>query len=52
VYAHHPKTMEELEHFIIVEWQATDLNFCSRTCLSMQLRLQLVIANKGHKIQY
>ena len=27
VYAHHPQTMEELEHFIVVEWQATDLNF-------------------------
>jgi transposase len=52
VYAHHPHTMEELEHFIVVEWQATDLNFCSRTCLNMPTRLQLVRANEGHKIKY
>ena len=52
VYAHHPKTMEELEHFIAVEWQATDLNYCSRTCLTMPQRLQLVRANKGHKIKF
>ena len=52
VYSHHPKTMEELEHFIAVEWQATDLNYCSRTCLSMPQRLQLVRANKGHKIKF
>jgi transposase len=52
VYSHHPQTMEELEHFIAVEWQATDLNFCSRTCLNMPQRLQLVIANKGHKVPY
>jgi transposase len=52
VYAHHPQTMEELEHWIVVEWQATEINFCSRACLSMPMRLQLIIANKGHKIQY
>jgi hypothetical protein len=52
VYLHNPKTMEELEHFIAVEWQATELNFCSRTCLNMPQRLQLVRANKGHKIKY
>jgi len=52
VYKHHPKTMEELEHFIAVEWQATDLNFCSRSIINMPQRLQLVLANKGHKISY
>jgi len=52
VYAHHPKTMEELEHFIVAEWQATDLNFCSRTCLNMPQRLREVIANKGHKTKH
>jgi hypothetical protein len=52
VYAHHPQTMEELEHFIVIEWQATDLNYCLRTCLNMPQRLQLVLANKGHKISY
>lgn len=52
VYKHHPKTMEELEQWIGIEWQATDLNFCLRTCLTMPQRLQLVIANKGHKIPY
>lgn len=52
VYSHHPKTMEELEHFIATEWNATDLNFCSRACLNMPQRLQLVIANRGHKVPY
>jgi transposase len=52
VYSHHPKTMEELEHFIGKEWKETDLNYCSRTCLNMPLRLPLVIANRGHKIPY
>ncbi len=52
VYAHHPQTMEELEHFIVAEWQATELIFCSRVCLSVPQRLQLVLANKGHKIKY
>jgi transposase len=52
VYSHHPKTMEELEHFIAVEWKATDLNFCSRAIMHMPQRLQLVLANKGHKIPY
>jgi transposase len=52
VYAHHPNTMEELEYWIGVEWQATDLAFCKRTCLNMPRRLQLVLANKGHKIKY
>jgi transposase len=52
VYAHHPKTMEELEHFMAVEWQATDLDFCSRTCINMPRRLQFVVANHGHKVPY
>ena len=52
VYAHHPQTMEELKHFIVVEWQATQLSFCSHACLSLPQRLQLVLANKGHKIKY
>lgn len=50
VYAHHPKTMEDLEHWIGEEWKATEVDFCSRACLDMPERLQLVIANKGHKI--
>ena len=52
VYAHHPKTMAELERYIGIEWEATDLNFCSRVCLSMPRRLQLVRENSGHKIKY
>jgi transposase len=52
VYAHHPKTMEALEHWIVEEWQATDLNYISHICLNMPQRLQLVLANKGHKIPY
>jgi transposase len=52
VYAHHPQTMEELEHWIIHEWQETEFNFCKHTCLNMPHRLQLVLANKGHKIKY
>ena len=52
VYAHHPQTMEELEHWIVKEWEATELDFCMRTCLSLPNRLQLVRANKGHKISY
>ena len=52
VYAHHPQTMQELEYWIGVEWQATDLAFCKRTCLNMPHRLQLVRANNGHKIKY
>jgi len=52
VYAHHPKTMEELEHWIKVEWEATDLSFISHICLNMPERLQHVITNKGHKIPY
>jgi hypothetical protein len=52
VYAHHPKTMEELEHFIAVEWQATDLNFCSRAINNMPQSLQFVLENKGNKIPY
>jgi len=35
----------QLEHWII-EWQTTNLNFCSRACLSMHQRLQLLPANK------
>lgn len=52
VYAHHPKTMEELEHWIAEEWAATDLNFISHLCLSMPHRLQLLLTNHGHKISY
>jgi transposase len=52
VYAHHSKTMEELEHWIGIEWQATDLNFISHICRSMPRRLQLLRANHGHKISY
>lgn len=52
VYAHHSKTIEELEYWIGIEWQATDLNFISDICKSMPKRLQLVLANHGHKISY
>jgi transposase len=52
VYAHHPKTMEELEYWIGREWVATDLHYCKRACLSLPNRLQLVRDNKGHKISY
>lgn len=52
VYAHHSKTMEELEHWIGIEWQATDLNFISHICRSMPHRLQLLLDNNGHKISY
>ena len=51
VYGRHPKTMEELERYITEEW-ATDLNFISHICRNMPHRLQLVIANNGHKISY
>jgi transposase len=52
VYAHHSKTMEELEHWIGIEWQATDLDFISRICRNMPHRLQLLLDNHGHKISY
>jgi transposase len=52
VYAHHSKTMEELEHWIGIEWAATDINFISHICRSMPRRLQLVLDNHGHKISY
>lgn len=39
------KVHSQLEHWII-EWQATNLNFCSRACLSVHQRLQLLPANK------
>jgi hypothetical protein len=42
--------MEELEERIKQEWQATELSYCERTCLDIQKRLPLVIANHGHKI--
>ncbi len=52
VYAHQPQTMAELEEWIGKEWAATELDWCKRTCLSLPYRLQLVRANKGHKISY
>lgn len=52
VYAHNAKTMEELEHWIGIEWQATDLNFISHICKTMPHRLQLLLNNSGHKISY
>jgi len=52
VYAHHPHTMEELEAWIKVEWQATDLDFVSHICRSMPRRLQLLRECCGHKISY
>jgi len=44
--------MEELEDWISKEWNATDLNYISHTCLSMPHRIQLLLDNKGHKISY
>lgn len=52
VYSHHARTMEELEHWIGIEWQATDLKFISHICRSMPRRLQLLLDNNGHKISY
>jgi transposase len=52
VYAHHPQTMEELEHWIGKEWAATDLDFISHICRSMPQRLLLLRENHGHKISY
>lgn len=52
VYAHHPKTMEDLENWIGKEWVATEIDYCNTTCLSMPHRFELLLANKGHKIKY
>ena len=52
VYAHHPKTMEELEHWISFEWDTTDLEHVARMCNNMTKRLQLVIEYEGHRIPY
>ena len=52
VYGRHPHTMEELERCITEEWAATDLDFVARICRNMPHRLQLVLANDGHKIPY
>jgi transposase len=52
VYAHNSKTMEELEYWIGIEWQATDLNFIYHICRNMPRRLQLLRDNHGHKISY
>jgi transposase len=51
VYAHHPQTMKELEGWIRYEWEETKLDFCKHACLDLPKRLQLVIANNGHKIR-
>jgi hypothetical protein len=52
VYNRFPQTMEQLEEFIREEWAATDLTFIARICRSMPDRLQLLLANDGHKISY
>jgi transposase len=52
VYARHPRTTEQLEALIKEEWDNTDLEFIRHICLSMPRRLQLVIANGGHRIPY
>jgi len=44
--------MDELERFVTEEWAATDFNFIARICRNMPHRLQGVIANNGHKVQY
>lgn len=52
VYAHNPRTMEELEHWVAVEWADTDLDHVSHMCSNMRQRLQLVIAYEGYRIPY
>lgn len=52
VYARHPHSMEELERYVTEEWAATDLEFICHICRNMPRRLQLVVANHGHKIPY
>ena len=52
VYNRLPQTMEQMEQFIREEWEATDLTFISRICRSMPDRLQLLLDNQGHKIDY
>lgn len=52
VYAHHARTMEELEHWIGIEWAATDLEYISHICRNMPRRLQMLLDNEGHKISY
>jgi len=52
VYARFPQTLEELENVIREEYADTKLSFISRICRNMPRRLQLVIANNGHKIPY
>jgi hypothetical protein len=52
VYAHHANTMDELEQYIVDEWNATDLSFVADICNSMSHRLQLLHASNGHKISY
>ncbi len=52
VYNRLPQTMEQMEQFVREEWHASDLSFLSRICSSMPDRLQLVLDNRGHKIDY
>jgi len=52
VYGRHPHTMEELERYVTEEWAATELSFINHICRNMPKRLQLVVANHGHKIPY
>jgi transposase len=52
VYSHYPQTMEELEHWIGIEWAATELTFISHLCNSMPKRIKLLLAAEGHKIPY
>lgn len=52
VYQHQPRSMADLEHWIGLEWNATELSFCARTCMSVPQRLQQVIANQGHRVLY
>lgn len=52
VYAHNPRTMEELEHWIAIEWADTNLDYISAICSNMRKRLELVIAYEGYRIPY
>lgn len=52
VYGRFPQTLEEMEQFIREEWANIDLKFVERICRSLPRRLQFVLENQGHKIQY
>ncbi len=52
VYARHPKTIVQLKKFIMAEWKATTVQYASNLCRSMPVRLELLVANGGHRVKY